>query len=372
MPLGDLVSRDHVPDLHGLGDALAGYLGSGGDAAWADVVERVAGIIGGRTDQNARRLAYLGPGALPPEAATPILKAISELLPSIIVPVALDWLMAETRPRGARLNGPEVDRLMRWHVEQPADSIWKCGSYVARAALQAAATRQVLSPTFAEFVTLVHSHTLAMMVVNVAERDCVDAELEFLLGQPQFRAFDSGRMNVYVSQSKRRQVLLRLLGIADGAGSDVRKAAHAVVRGICLTSDGDDDSPRRAIRSTELDRIHNSLLLSPDPSEHVTGISLYVFRPPRTESDWRQLGELLESATDDETGEYWSWVLSGSADLSNAAGRWVTFLTDVLGRGQSGRELSVVLMDVLRKMLPRESQSLSAFEKELSLPRAYV
>jgi hypothetical protein len=90
---------------------------------------------------------------------------------------------------------------------------------------------------------------------------------------------------------------------------------------------------------------------------------LHAVRPPNSGDDWNSFKELVRTANAEEIRDCWELVLESATEFDVGIDRWISSLTELLSENM-GNEL----VRILRKVLNRQSQSLSAYAQELRLP----
>jgi hypothetical protein len=366
-PVATLIEVDSsVPDLSGLADTAAALAGAAGGWEWLERLKRVQAQLGWLHAVEMRKLLSFGPGVLVPDIRDRVLAVLDSEFDSRLQPIVLEWLN-HPRPT-SHFSEEDFDRLAEWFGNLLPDSPWRRRSLAGRAASRAVRLGRVRSAQFEIFVPELTKYVLQNIAVNLALLPN-DEDLRFLLSLSQLGLSEYAeeyRYGAIVSPAERRQIILRLLPFVDDSDTHIHNAALGLIIGICLRA-SQDETPRSAIRSPQLDAVHNRLITSQDQLDRAAGIALYVVRPPRSRNDWSRIQTLLKSATASEVDNYWFWVLRHSADLAADPSLAVRSITSVLQDGVK-EELALILTDVLRKVLPRETQSLSPAATELSLP----
>jgi hypothetical protein len=367
-PVASLIDVDsNDSDLSGLGETAVALAGATGGEEWIQRLQRVQAQLAWMRATDRRKLLMFGPGVLLPDTRNRVLTVLENEFDPRLHPIVLEWL--DVPRQGAPLTGEEFDRLSEWFGSLSTDSPWRRRSLASRAASRAVSLGRVRSPQFEIYIPELAKFVLRNIAINLARRPN-DEDLRFLLSLPQLGLSESSaeeyRYGVRVDSAERRQTILRLLPFVEDSSNHIHNAALDLIIGICLRA-GQDETPQSAIRSPQLDAVHSRLITSHDQLDRAAGIALYVVRPPRSRNDWIKIQNLLKSATASEAEDFWSWVLPQMADGATDPSLAVKSITSVLQDGVD-EGLALILTDVLRKVLPRETQSLSLEATELSLP----
>jgi hypothetical protein len=172
---------------------------------------------------------------------------------------------------------------------------------------------------------------------------------------------------VRVSRREVRRAVLALLHLAADQDNSLADTTCSLIVGICQSAAG-EGAVTAPIRSGLLDATQIALCSSDRQHRRDAGIALYSVRPPRSAADWKRIAVLLQSAGVREFGELWTWVIPVAAEVSNQPEPWIRHLTVVLESGVSD-EISIMLSDLLRGLLEKQSQSLEVNVTDLGLPR---
>jgi hypothetical protein len=270
--------------------------------------------------------------------------------------------------RNSRLSVEEFDRVSDWFKDLPIDSPWHHSYYPQAAASTAVRLKRLRSDQYAVFSSYVSYPTLLQLAVEAAlESD--DTDLKFLLTEIASR-FESEARRVMsfgasVPIAKRRQIVLKLASLCRDNNIGVRSGALYMIRDICISVALEREL--HSIRSRELDEIHRSLAYSSEQSERAAAIALFAVHQPRVSDDWAAFNSLLRSANKEEIDLDWRWVLLQYADFATDVRTFARHITDSL-RDSSDTAKAALLTDILTKVLPRESQSLSSVMIQLALP----
>lgn len=367
-PIASVVSSSwESADLNDLTASAIAFGGKSGVGRWLNSLRIVDQQLRSFSEVERYKLYHYGLGILKTEERTVVEALLDTTLNLLLQPVAFEWL---DEPRYApRLSDKEFDRLSEWYQSLPGNSPWRTRSIAARVATGAISLGRIGTTSARVFVDMLDEYMIVNLIVDVAAlNDNSDEDLKSLLLHPrlQGRAFDLGLHGVSVTNRKRRGVLQRLLKFTGGDNSSgIDQVACAIIMGICFFAG--EEGPRAAIRSRELDVAQARLIASSNEHERGAGIALYVVRPPRSAAEWVKLSELLKNASAEDIENYWDWVLPSSAHLATNPPLWVHSVTSVLESGVE-RKFSIVLTDVLRMLLPRESQSLFSESMKLGLP----
>lgn len=365
-PVGSLICATGAPNLDSIARTALRYGGIKGLSTWLEAVDSVRERVRDLTDEQIFKLTSFGLGSLDPTLRKYLTEGWDQVLDAPLQPVALRWL--NFPPRVGDLTMKEFEQLSSWFSALGSDSPWRLDSYAEAVAQWAVRHKKARSSGLSAFWPMVSSYSIAYFTTMAALSDGSEDDLRFLLTLPQVTEDldDPVQYGVLVANSNRRKVVLALLSLVEDDDLRVRKAACRLVYGICRAA-GEEESTRSAIRSDQLEAAHIRLLTSDLDLERQTGIALYALRPPRSRADWTRVRTMLIAASVEDIA-HWIWALRLSAELAVNPTLWIGEITKILAEDGCPDDLALSLTDVLRELLPRESQSLRGMATVLSLP----
>jgi hypothetical protein len=342
--------------------------GANGMLEWLSRLNKLAAQLQRDLDVSYYKFVLYGPGILKSRQRTSVMAAMSQLLPPCLHPIAVEWLEEPRKLVG--LSAAELDDFAQWFAQLEPDSPWRRHRIASRVATEAVGLGSIMSPDLKSVLESLSPFMLADIAAQVASRDEEDhAALRYVLRHisltGQLDAVKDAGIS-FGSMRSHRAALLRVLAMVEDQDELVHRGALAVATSLCLIY-GDEESQRRVIRSSQLDRVQARLISSNDSLERTAGITLYSVRPPRSRADWAVLKTLLPQASEHEIEERWSWVLRVASEISNRPDLWVNEITAIVESGV-GDELLIVLTDILRSLLPEQSQSIAGSARQLKLP----
>ncbi len=368
-PIASVISDDwDYGSLEELTDAAVIFGGVEGLRRWIEVVTATRRALSVLRIVEFRKLVKYGPGYLPEELCTQIMTVLDVHIAPFLQPVALEFLWE--RDTDIRLSVEELDRVLRWFNLLPVSNPWRRRSLAGRIMDQAVRLGRIRSSLNDVCFEILPAYTIARIAIYTATREqCEYADLQHLLLHIDISGdewYELVRSGVDLPHVQRRRALIRLLESTRDVDPKVGRAACMAIMTICYMV-GLHDTRRSAIRNATMDECQRRLLNSVDPLERGAGIALFSVRAPRSAPELRRLGELLRNATTTEVEYHWIWVLPKAAVLANNPVPWISMITDVLQQ-DVGKQLGAILVDVLRTLLPRLSQSLAQVIKALDLP----
>lgn len=370
-PIINLISIDwgkfNKSGLTEISDLAVMFGGAGGYVNWLQALRSVMDALGHLQGPDRRKFVQCGPGVLPDDKRDAALQALNRLVDARLQPIALEWL---TDHRIESLSLPDFERWVAWFGQLPSDSPWKRPSAAEYMAKNAVSFQKIKSTSGAGYLNLLTGDKIVALVIQAAvpERGSRD-DLRYLLQKLDVDEREWLKVLGHIddiSHAKRRSAMLHLLSLVDDEDGHIAEMACVVITALSFMF-GAYSAPKSAIKSRELDEIQARLFNSESKFKRGAAIALFAVRPPRSRKDFKNLCSLLVGATEGEVDEYWAWTLPRSAHLSGESSLWVESITETLQQGV-GRRLGSVLVDLLRELLPRQSQSLMKEIARLGLP----
>jgi hypothetical protein len=361
-----LASND-VEELEAMASAAVSLGGLDGISEWMRRLRHLTNELQGLSVTDRFKLALYGPAVLPSDWAERVNSALDSLFPAQLHLLAVSLLGGPSRDIALSLQ--EFESLSEWYRDR---STYACrdDTFAYRILLQAVRLGQLGTPAAKVFLKDVRAYllpSLALYVVASSETND-DSTKAFLRESGLWHnAEEPSRVFIGASIGSLRDIVAALTRLTMDEDDKVSEVACGLL--LCVCRDVATRRDRRtAIRSREVAAAQERLLAASRPHARNAGIALYALRPPRSNSDWRQLSMLFKDATVKEIQGQWSWVMHAAAELSNQPDLWTRQITAILQEGGVNDELFLILSDVLRNMLPRHTQSLAGMTVRLDLP----
>lgn len=263
-------------------------------------------------------------------------------------------------------------QVLEWFTGLQEGSGWRSEKYAFPIAMSLIRVVSPSSGVMGTFLPILSTFRLGQLATYIASRQPLDsAALRRVIEQIKVAtaAAEDDELGVYVRIPQRqiRRILLALIQFVVDEDALLADAASSLIVGVCQ-SVGGEGSGTAPIRSGLLDTAQIALCASNRRRRRDAGIALYGVRPPRSAADWERIAELLRTASIYEARNLWIWVIPVAAELSSQPEPWIQHTVGVLESGVS-EEISVVMSDILRGLLQKQSQSLDVRAVNLGLPR---
>lgn len=369
-PVLGLLAAADINDLDTYQEIAVTFAGLSGINEWNRRLLKVQHELQSLLTQSQRSLLYrFGLGAISNELRQVVQNLLDASLDERLQPYALD-VYQDARPT-ADLSADMVDQVTDWFAGLQERSGWREETRAFRTLLSLITVASPSSHVLDVFLPVLSIYRLAQLAIDVTRRQPLDSStLRRVMEQIKLAAIASGNeIEAYVRVPRRelRRAVLASLQFVDDQDTLIANAACSLIIGVCRGA-GDDGSGGAPIRSGQLDTTQIALCSSAAQERRDAGIALYAVRPPRSAADWERIATLLRTASIREVRELWIWVVPVAAELSNQSQIWIRHLTGLLESGVSD-EISVIMSDLLRSLLQKQSQSLDEQADNLGLPR---
>lgn len=352
-------------DARHLREIAISFGGSSGFTEWMRRLQVLESRLRVISPSARAKLSWYGLSVLPTNRRQVITDSLNELFPEEVRLMALHSLRGVNEDDS--LDRDEASRVIHeFALRNHSD--WNSDFVAYRILSESISFGLLTSPD----ARIIWNRTPFYLLASIALRIVVSDKVERDVTTTFFREsalsthVDELQRNYIISHlSELRSMLIGLVDLVFDNDCRVREVARALIISACRES-STREGKRRSIRSRELDMAQGRLLATEDSLGRAAGIALYSVRPPRSQADWRLLRKLLKDGTIEDTRRYWSWVMPVAAKLTNQPEVWIPEITSILHAGVC-EPMLVVLSDVLRNLLPRESQSLAPLFRQVGL-----
>lgn len=366
-PLTDVIARHNsVVELDKSAPILGGLRGS---RTWLTRLNDLMLALDRELGERFRRFLFYGPGILSAEELPHIVSLMSSFFDEPLHPIACEWMI--DRRRIHPLTVKELDKMTAWFVNLPSESLWRREHIARGIADQAITLGRIASPELQPVLETFSVYALAELASRVATSEKENPnmlayliEISNFASQSRIELVTNVRLR-FADRESKRVAIIRTLALTDDTDPVLREGASALLVALCGSYAGEEAQPK-AFRNPSLDDAQARLISSNNTLERAAGIALYSVRPPRSHKDWQILKGLFETASYEEVSELWMWVLPAAAEVSNRPDLWIKEITGILEGGVESDLLSL-LSDVMRILLPQQSQSLTDTAR-LALP----
>lgn len=362
-PIVALIVRSKSVEVEGLGDIAVKFGGIRGTVEWIHLVRLTQQSLLRVCKAEYAKVVIYGPGVLSSELLATVSAALKTDVAEYLWPIVFNWL--DNPHVNPKLTVEEVGRLSQWTTALPRESPWRTENLAYRVLVRCIRLRLYEATYWQVFLGRANSWSVGRLIILAAGTPNFDESCMQQLMSMQ--DVDWPGVFFRVDVTVLRRTLLRLVEFSGSANENVKRNALSAIIALCRSTSTEDTSGRRAIRSRKIDALQHQLLRSDDDLSRRSGMALYCVRPPRSAADWRELSNLLINASNEEVDAYWSWIIPAASRLANSPDTWILQLTTILG-SDVGDDLYMLITDVLRKLLPRQDQSLRKSSALLDLP----
>jgi hypothetical protein len=346
------------------------FAGLSGIIAWNNRLAKMHFELQRLLPQRERSLLFrFGPAAISIEWRQRVQDLLDAQLDEKLQPYAIERDQ-DSAPAG--LSSDIAYQVSSWFAGLPEKSGWRSERRAYSTLLSLIRVGSSASELMKPFLPVLSTFRLSQLVVYIAGLQPLDSSairsvIEYLKRAGTYTA-DEIRVYASVPRKELRRVLLALLPFAVDKDILFADIASSLIIAVCRGAASEGSGATAPIRSGSLDTTQVALCSSDRQYQRDAGISIYVARPPRSVADWERIAALLRTATVREVRDLWSWVVPVAAELSNLPEPWIRHITVLLESGVSD-EISVIMSDLLRGLLQKQSQSLDFYAANLGLPR---